>query len=206
MYADINIVDPKAAAVGLQLYQLIKQAGWELDRDTAVCLYSAIITDTGSFNYSNTTPEVHLAVADLLRAGAEPAAISSEVYSSSAQSTALLARMLSGIHISGGIGWSMITKKMLSDTGANDSETDNFINSIRSIRGIRIAVLFKEFGPQTVKVSMRGKKGIDVNSIAKLFDGGGHKYAAGCTIRKSLKLAVPEVLSAARKYSKKRTK
>jgi bifunctional oligoribonuclease and PAP phosphatase NrnA len=206
MYADINIVEPKAAAVGLQLYQFIKRAGWALDKETAECLYAAIITDTGSFNYSNTTPEVHMAVADLLKAGAAPSYISSEVYSTTAKSTALLVRMLSRLRISNGVGWSVLTRKMFRDTGANDSETDGFINSIRSIRDIRIAVLFKEFGPHTVKVSMRGKTGIDVNSIAKLFDGGGHKYAAGCTIRKPLKKAIAEVLSAVRKYNKKRTR
>ena len=159
MYADINIVEPKAAAVGLQLYQFIKHAGWPLDEDTAECLYAAIITDTGSFNYSNTTPGVHMAVADLLKAGAVPAYISSEVYSTSAKSTALLMRMLSRLSIKNGVGWSVLTRKMFKDTGAEDSETDNFINFIRSIRDVRIAVLFKEFGPRTVKVSLQGQAG-----------------------------------------------
>ena len=113
-------------------------------------------------------------------------------------------RMLSRLSIKNGVGWSVLTRKMFKDTGAEDSETDNFINFIRSIRDVRIAVLFKEFGPRTVKVSFRGKPGIDVNSIAKAFDGGGHKYAAGCTVRKPLAAAMAEVLSAVRKYEKKR--
>ncbi len=199
MYADINIVDPRAAAVGLQLYGFMKMAGWKIDRDTAECLYAAIITDTGSFNYSNTTPEVHLAVADLLRAGAKPAYISSQVYSTSKRSTALLTRMLEELRVKDGIGWSVLTSEMFRQTGADDSETDNFINSIRAIREVKIAVLFKEFRPGTVKASFRSKHGIDVNRIASMFDGGGHKYAAGCVIRKPIKQAVESVLSAIRK-------
>lgn len=205
MYADINIVNPKAAAVGVQLYRFMKHTGWKIDKDTAECLYAAIITDTGSFHYSNTTPAVHEAVADLLRAGAKPAYISSEVYSTSRQSAALLAGMLSRLKIQNGIGWSVLTRAMFRRTGAADSETDNFINSLRSIRDVKIAVLFKEFGPRTVKASFRSKTGLDVNRIASMFDGGGHKYAAGCVIRKPLKQAVSTVLAAVRKYySKKR--
>jgi phosphoesterase RecJ-like protein len=200
MYGDINIVDPKAAAVGLQLYRFMKHAGWRMDKNAAECLYSAIITDTGSFNYSNTTPGVHEAVADLLRAGAKPAYISSEVYSTSRQSAALLAGMMSRMQIKDGIAWSVLSRAMFKKTGAADSETDNFINSLRSIREVKIAVLFKEFGPRTVKVSFRSKTGLDVNRIAKSFDGGGHKYAAGCVVRKPLKQAIKTVLSAVRKY------
>jgi phosphoesterase RecJ-like protein len=206
MYADINIVEPRAAAVGLQLYKFIKQAGWTLDKDTAECLYAAIITDTGSFNYSNTTPDVHMAVADLLRAGAKPSYISSEVYSTSKESTALLTSMLSKLRIKNGIGWSYLTNRMFRDTGAGESETDNFINSIRSIRGVRVAVLFKEFNSKTVKASFRSKSGIDVNRIASVFQGGGHKYASGCVIRKPMKKAIPAVLAVVRKYLSKRKK
>jgi phosphoesterase RecJ-like protein len=203
MYGHINIVDPKAAAVGLQLYRFMKHSGWKIDKDTAECLYSAIITDTGSFNYSNTTPAVHEAVADLLRSGAKPAYISSEVYSTSRQSAALLCGMLSRMKIQNGIGWSVLTRQMFKKTGAADSETDNFINSMRSIRDVKIAILFKEFGPQTVKASFRSKTGLDVNRIASYFDGGGHKYAAGCVIRKPLKQAIAAVLAVVRKFYNK---
>ncbi|HRU39634.1 MAG TPA: bifunctional oligoribonuclease/PAP phosphatase NrnA, partial [Candidatus Goldiibacteriota bacterium] len=184
MYADVNVVEPTAAAVGMQLYSFMNSAGWKIDRKTAECLYSAIITDTGSFNYSNTTPEVHEAAAGLIRAGARPAHISSEVYSTTDSSVKLLSAMMSRMRLESGICWSVLTRKMFKRTGAADSETDNFINTLRNVRQARIAVLFKEFGPRTVKVSFRSKTGLDVNYIAKLFDGGGHKYAAGCVVRK----------------------
>ena len=84
MYGDLNIVDPKAAAVGVQLYKIMKRLGYKIGPEVATCIYTSIITDTGSFRYSNTTPEVHHIAADLLRLGADPEYISSEVYASTA--------------------------------------------------------------------------------------------------------------------------
>lgn len=202
MYADINVVEPKAAAVGMQLFEMFECAGWKIDEKMATGLYTAIITDTGSFAYSNTTPEVHLTAAKLLGCGAKPAAISSEVYSTTSASTALLAAMLSKVKTEGRIAYSHITRAMIKKAGAEDSDTDNFINHIRAIRSIDIALLFKEFAPCVVKVSFRSKRGHDVNSIARLFDGGGHKYASGCVIRKPLKEAVAEVIKAVKKSLK----
>jgi len=207
MYADVNVVNPKAPAVGMQLYKFMKIAKIKIDKNIATGLYTAIITDTGSFNYSNTTPEVHMTVAGLLKAGASPVRISSEVYATTPQSTRLLMKMLSNLKISGRIGWSYLTRKMFSQTGASDSETDNFINSIRSIRNIDIAVLFKEIKPGIVKVSFRSKHGFDVNKIATRLKGGGHKYASGCVVRKQMKKAVPYVVGMVKKsYGGKKRK
>ncbi len=202
MYADINVVDPKAAAVGMQLFEMFEGAGWKINEKMASGLYTAIITDTGSFAYSNTSPEVHMTAAKLLQYGAKPAAISSEVYSTTAQSTELLAMMLSKVKIEGKMAYSHITRAMIKKAGAEDSDTDNFINHIRAIRTIDIAMLFKEFAPSVIKVSFRSKRGHDVNSLARLFDGGGHKYASGCVIRKPLKDAVAEVIKAVKKSIK----
>jgi bifunctional oligoribonuclease and PAP phosphatase NrnA len=202
MYADINVVDPKAAAVGMQLFDMFECASWKIDEKMAAGLYTAIITDTGSFAYSNTSPEVHMTAAKLLGYGAKPAAISSEVYSTTAQSTELLAMMLSKVKVEGKMAYSHITRAMIKKSGAQDSDTDNFINHIRAIRTIDIALLFKEFAPSVIKVSFRSKRGHDVNSIARLFDGGGHKYASGCVIRKPLKDAAAEVIKAVRKSLK----
>ncbi len=195
MYADINIVEPKAPAVGFQLFHFMKKVKWKIDKSAAMGLYTAIITDTGSFSYSNTSPEVHMAAAELLKAGASPVDITSEVYATTRQSTALMMNMLSKLKIKGKVGWSVLTSGMFKKTRAKDNETDNFINSIRAIRGLYVAVLFKEYGPKTIKVSFRSKYGIDVNAIASKLDGGGHKYAAGCVVREPLKQAQALVLS-----------
>jgi len=203
MYADYNIVDPKAPAVGMQLFNFMKMAKWGIDKNAAEGLYTAIITDTGSFAYSNTTPEVHLAAAELLKAGARPVRISSQVYSTTEESTSLLSAMLSNVRVERSVGYSYISMKMFEKTKASDSETDNFINSIRAIRNVDVAVLFKEYGPAIVKVSFRSKTGVDVNKIANALSGGGHKYAAGCVVRKPLKEAMRLVLGKVHKSIKK---
>jgi len=198
-YADINIVDPKASAVGMQLFEFFKKAGLKIDLNVALGLYTAIITDTGSFNFANSTPEVHRAVAELIEKGVKPSFVSSNVYATSPESTKLMAQMLSKIRIKDGIGWSVLTKKMFKQTKALDSEIDNFINLIRNIRDVKIAVLFKEYGAKVIKVSFRSKTGFNVNRIATFFNGGGHKYAAGCVIHKTLKDAISSVLKIIKK-------
>ncbi|MCX8092859.1 MAG: bifunctional oligoribonuclease/PAP phosphatase NrnA [Candidatus Goldbacteria bacterium] len=202
-YADINIIDSEASAVGMQLFEFFKKAGWKIDLNTAIGLYTAIITDTGSFNFANTTPQVHNVVAELIEMGVKPSFVSSNVYATSFASTKLMSLMLSKIKIQNGIGFSVLTRKMFEKTGAQDSETDNFINLIRNIRTVKIAVLFKEYGPKVIKVSFRSKTGFDVNRVASIFDGGGHKYAAGCIIHKNLKETISIVLSTIKKQYRK---
>jgi bifunctional oligoribonuclease and PAP phosphatase NrnA len=200
MYGDLNIVDPKAAAVGEQLYKIMKELCWEIDKDAATCIYTAIVTDTGSFRYSNTTPEVHIIASELLKEGADPEYISSEVFASTAPAVKLLAVMLSKLKTEGKIGYSFLSKKMFEMTGADESETDNFINNIRSIRTVEIAMLFKEINSKTVKVSFRSKGLADVNLIARRFKGGGHKHAAGAVINLPLARAMKLAISEVRKY------
>lgn len=206
MYGDLNVVEPKAAAVGMQLYQFMKFNGWKISKDVACGLYTAIVTDTGSFAYSNTSPEVHQVTAELIKAGANPNQISGEVYATTLSSTRLMAKMLTALKFEGKAAWSVVTKKMFKETGAKESDTDNFINSIRSIRGVDIAVLFKEVTADSVKVSFRSKHGVDVNMIATELNGGGHKYASGCFIKKPVKEAEKLVISEIRKYFKTRKK
>jgi len=202
MYGDLRIVDSKAAAVGLQVYEIMKRLKWEIDKDIASCIYTAIITDTGSFRYSNTTPEVHMVAAELLRAGADPEYIAFEVYATTKASTALLMKMLTSLKIQGKIGWSRLTQRMFRDTGAAESDTDNFINSIRSIKEVEIAILFKETARDRVKASLRSRNGHDVNKIAQKFGGGGHKHAAGCVIKSPIDTAEKLLLAEVRRQIK----
>ncbi|MFP4465625.1 MAG: DHH family phosphoesterase [Candidatus Goldiibacteriota bacterium] len=205
-YGDINAVDPKAAAVGVQLVEFMDIVGWKINSDMAKCLYTAIITDTGSFNYSNTTPKVHRIAGKLIEAGARPVDISAEVYSTTVSSTKLLQKMLDNMKVEGKIAYSVITRRMLSNTKALESDADNFINSIRAIKGVEVAMLFKEREANKIKVSFRSKNGIDVNMIAAELNGGGHKYASGCMVEKPLNESVKEVLAQVRKYYRTRRK
>ncbi|MGD0565904.1 MAG: bifunctional oligoribonuclease/PAP phosphatase NrnA [Candidatus Goldiibacteriota bacterium] len=200
MYGDVNIVDPAAAAVGEQLFGIMKELGWAIDPDTATCIYTSIVTDTGSFRYSNTKPGVHIIAAELLKAGANPERISNEVYAATKEATNLLTLMLLKLKTEGKIGYSYLSKEMFSRTGAQESETDNFINNIRAIRTVEIAMLFKELTKSSVKVSFRSKNGADVNVIARRFKGGGHKHAAGAVINLPLLKSMKVVLKEVRKY------
>jgi phosphoesterase RecJ-like protein len=206
MYADLNVVEPKAAAVGIQLYNFMKHAGWKIDKEMAYGLYTAILTDTGSFGYSNASPEVHMITSKLIARGAKPSEISGQVFSTSEQSTRLLAKMLNKLKIDKSVGWSVLTRAMFKDTGAKENDTDNFINFIRSIRTVDVAVLFKEINSSMVKVSFRSKHGIDVNVIAAGLSGGGHKYASGCVVKQPLAKAVKTVLGEVGKYYRTRKK
>lgn len=200
MYGDLNIVDPTAAAVGEQLYRIMKELCWEIDKDVATCLYTAIVTDTGSFAYSNTTPEVHIIASELLKEGADPEYISSQVYASTESAVKLMNLMLMKLKVEGRIGYSCLTKKMFKVSGASESETDNFINSIRAIKTVETAMLFKETGPKSVKVSFRSKGSADVNIIARRFKGGGHKHAAGAVINLPIAKAMKTVVAEVKKY------
>lgn len=201
-FADINIVDPKAAAVGIQIFKLMKGLGWEINKEVADCIYVSIITDTGSFRYSNTTSEVHTIAAELLDIGVDPDFIASEVYATTKNSTRLFTEMLKRLKVIKNVGWSFITKKMLKESGAHESETDNFINTIRAIKEVEVAILFKENNEGNIKASFRSKNGIDVNLIAKKFGGGGHMHASGCVIKESMKKAEKMVLTEIFKYLK----
>ena len=200
MYGDLNIVEPYAAAVGVQLYEIMKKTGMKIGKEAATCLYTAIITDTGSFRYSNTTPGVHMIAADLLKFGADPEYIASEVYATSVASTRLMGMMLKTLKIRKNVGWCCLTRAMFRKTLAGDSETDNFINSVRAVKNVEIAMLFKELDAKAVKVSFRSKNGYDVNYIAKKFGGGGHKHASGAVIKEPLKKAMGSVLLEVENY------
>jgi len=178
-------LDTAATATGEMVYKLIQRLGVPIDRDIALCLYTAIFTDTGSFRYSNTTPESMRISATLLEAGADPWIVTENVYESFAfRRLKLLGSVLSGIERSkdGKIAWVVVTNELYDQTGTKAEDTDNFVNFVRSIKGVEAAVLFRQTGPAQYKVSLRSKGRVDLSELARLFGGGGHKNAAGCVV------------------------
>ncbi len=186
MFGGVNWVDPGAAAVGEMIYELFKKFKLGLTGDEAEMIYSAILTDTGSFRYSNTSAGTHVIAAELIGKGVDMNAIYEHFFELRPfQTTRLLGQVLSGIKRSEDekIVWAWITNKMLKESGAKASDTDNFIGFPRAVKGCKAAVLFKETDRNGVfKVSFRGKKGVNVNKIAAKFGGGGHAAASGCTL------------------------
>ena len=199
-FGEVNWVDPDASSAGEMVYRLFKEMGTALTKETALCLYIAILTDTGSFNYVNTSSVTHEIAGELLGYGLEPALVSENVYEHrSVADIKLLGRILSSIKLNkrGDIAYLELTKKILRETGADISKSEGIVNYARSVESVKAAILFKEDlkDPAKINVSFRSKGGVDVNKIASHFGGGGHMRASGCVVKGSLAQVEKKVLA-----------
>jgi len=181
------------------VYRLYKEMNCRITKEAALYLYIAILTDTGSFNYSNTSGATHEIVSELLGYGIEPYDISKRIYGNKTYADIrLLARSLSGLRVvsDGRIAYMTVRRGLFRETGTNPVSCENFINFARSIRGVDVAVFFREDirDKGVFHVSFRSTKNADVNKIAASFGGGGHKSAAGCTVRGSFEKVKGQVL------------
>ncbi|MDA8101079.1 MAG: bifunctional oligoribonuclease/PAP phosphatase NrnA [Nitrospiraceae bacterium] len=175
-------LEPEATATGEMVYHLIARLGLPIDRETALCLYTSVFTDTGSFRYSNTTPESMRISASLIEAGADPWMVTEHVYESySFKRVKLLGLVLGGVERSsdGRTAWVVVTDELFRQTGTTAEDTDNFVNFVRSIKGVEVAVLFRQTAMEQYKISLRSKGRVDLSQLAQSFGGGGHKNAAG---------------------------
>jgi phosphoesterase RecJ-like protein len=197
-YGDINWVDTGAAATGEMVYDVVEAVGLPLTTDVAVNLYTAIVTDTGSFRYSNTTPKTFRVAARLVELGVDPARVATTVYETREPGgLRLLGQILQGVETDadGAVAWLVIDRAL---AGSPDlPEAEEFVNYPRSVRTAKVAVLFREL-PDGVKVSLRAKGEVDVARIAAGLGGGGHPNAAGVIVRGSLAEAKAVVLGAVR--------
>jgi phosphoesterase RecJ-like protein len=197
-YGDVNWVDTRAAATGEMVYDLLDAAGLPLTADVAVNLYTAIVTDTGSFRYSNTTSKTFRVAARLVETGVDPARVATTVYETrDLAGLRLLGQVLQGIETDadGTVAWLVIDRVHASSPDLPEAE--EFVNYPRSVRTAKVAVLFREL-PDAVKVSLRAKGEVNVASIAGRLGGGGHPNAAGLMLPGSLAEAKAVVLGAVR--------
>jgi bifunctional oligoribonuclease and PAP phosphatase NrnA len=198
-FGDVKWIDHKAAATGLMVYSLIKGLGARITEDIAVNLYTAIAVDTGTFRYSNTSPEVLRACAELVDRGADPNLVSVSLYETwERKRFDLLVTVLNTLEIKSGVAVTHVTGEMFRKTGAKPEDTDTFSNFPRMIRSVKISALFREVGAGEWKVSLRSKGDVNVARIAELFGGGGHRNAAGCRIKADLATAKESLLKAVR--------
>ena len=185
-FGKFNWVEPEFSSAGEMVYDLFKAFKVKITLDEAIVLYAAIMTDTGSFRYSNTSSKTHRITAELIDIGVEPYDMHTKIYeTSSIQDTNLLGESLQTMKLTddGKIAWLWVTKEMLKKTKASLEGTEGIINFARSIGGVEIAILFRETGTEDkVKVSFRSKGKVDVNKLAAEFGGGGHPTASGCTV------------------------
>ena len=197
-FCDYNYVDSGAAATGELIYALIKEMVPEADVETGEAIFAAITTDTGNFQYSNTTKNCHLIMAELYDLGVDTNKVSVEIYENERQEKLMITtKALSTLEIFGG-GCGAIAHLTLEDMkeiGAEPFETDGVIEKLRSISGVEYAAFVKEKEPGVIRVSMRAKRRGNVASIASELGGGGHVKAAGCTLNMPLDEAVNLVKS-----------
>jgi phosphoesterase RecJ-like protein len=191
-------LDIDASATGEMIYKLVQEFGVGIDRDIALCLYTAIFTDTGSFRYSNTTPESMKIAASLLESGADPWLVTENVYESfSYPRLKLLGTVIANMERSadGRIAWVVVTDELYRRTNTTAEDTDNFVNFVRSTKGVEVAILLRQTGSAQYKISMRSKGRVDLSGLAQTFGGGGHKNAAGGVLDGTLEEIQERVVS-----------
>ncbi len=186
-FGDINIVDPKAASVTEILYEIIRKLKYEISLNVAECILTGLITDTGSFRFSNTSYKSLKIASDLVKKGANISKISKEIYEKRRMSSLkLMGISLSRLQLYKNIGWSFIEEEDLKNNNASYEDIEGIIDLLRTLREADIVVLFYPYNKERIKVSLRSKKDkIDVGKLALKFGGGGHKEAAGFQINRN---------------------
>lgn len=198
-FGTINWVDPEAGATGEMVYFLLKNLGISISKDIAINLYTAIITDTGRFSFSNTTVRSFKIAADLLTTGIDLVSINNMLFEQKTLAqTKLLQKALSNMefHQDGTIAMIVLSKRDFEESGAEENLSEGLVNYARNIENVEAAVLLKEIDDTNIKVSFRSNSWIDVNAVAREFGGGGHIRASGCTINLSLADAKKTVVNA----------
>ena len=202
-YADLNWVMGKEPSSGELIYRLLRAANWPVTKPIADCLFTAVSTDTGSFQYPNTRPATYHVAGDLVKRGADLARICDEVYQSySLQRVRLLRHVYNSFKLAhdNQIAWFWLKQKDFTRTGAERNDTEGLIEHIRDIEPVVAACCFEEMEPNLVRISLRSKNGkVNVNEIAALFGGGGHPAAAGARIAGSPVSVQRRVIAAIKK-------
>jgi phosphoesterase RecJ-like protein len=185
-YADLNWVSPREASTGELIFKLLKVARWPITKQIADLLFTAVSTDTGSFQYPTTRPGTFHIGAELVTRGADLARICDEVYQSYPVSRArLLKHVYSKFRLTDDnrIAWFWLKKKDFTRTGAESDDTEGLIDHIRAIAPVVVACVFEELEPELTRLSLRSKSDqVNVSEICKQFGGGGHPAAAGARI------------------------
>ncbi len=200
-YADLNIVDIKASSAGELLYGLIQKFNWQTDLETATCLYTAVLTDTGSFRFSNTTPATFKTAAELVAKGVDAVEVYKNCYETNSRSMVMFqAYCISNAKFANNdtIAYSIIYKKDMERFSAGDDCTEGLAEKLRAIETTKVAFIVREIGTRISKISMRSKD-IDVSEICAVFGGGGHTCAAGCVIKSAPGTAANKILDEIRK-------
>jgi bifunctional oligoribonuclease and PAP phosphatase NrnA len=194
-FADINWIEQDASATAELIFKLARHAGVEITPDIATCLYTAVLTDTGSFAYAGTNATTFELARDLVRYGADPVSIAQHVYFANPPTKMLLlGAALSRLTIDHRLAWMHVTREDMARTGAAEEDCEGVVNYALGIDGIEVAAFFRESPDGKFRVSLRSKGAINVARIAETFGGGGHSCASGHAIDGPLEAATEKVL------------
>lgn len=197
-FAELVVVDIDAAATAELIYDLITVMGGELSVVMAQALYAAIVTDTGSFRFPKTRPQTHLITAELLRAGADPAAIYRQLYQEYPLGRVRLkGRLIDSIktEANGQLAYYSLTRDTLKAYKVEIADLDGFASLAQEVGGVRVTVFGVENSKKRVKISLRSDGSIAINQIAAEYGGGGHPSAAGATVEGNLDQVMAEVIA-----------
>lgn len=184
-YAKLNIVDSDASATGEIIYKLAVLLLPRLTESVSTCLYTAILTDTGSFAYSNTTPETMRIAADILESGIDTYEINRLVYRTLPyHKVKLLGRAINNMELlfDGKLGITVVTAEEMKELNAEEEDSEGIIDYVRDVDSVEIAIMLREVDKGVFKASLRSKRYVDVSKISRVMGGGGHAFAAGYTV------------------------
>ncbi len=198
-FGDVRVLDAQAASTAEIVYALLRTLQTPITPEIATCLFTGIITDTGSFRFQNVTPNTLQVAAALLEAGAPPAFISEHVFENRTfAATQLLGHALASLQKTSDsrIVWARITASDFAEVGATDQDTEGIVSYVRGVQEAEVGILFREMAGGGVRVSLRSRDTVNVAEVAALFGGGGHRMASGCTVNLPLAEAEQAVIKA----------
>ena len=196
-----NYIDINAAATGEMVYDYLKSINVELNKSMAEGIYTAVMTDTGSFRHSNTNEKCHQIAIESLNHGVDNTKIYQSIYENrSPEQINLLAKILKNLDydLDGRLAWFIIDQKMLIESGAKNKDVDGFTDFVRTIKGVEVAIMFFEIEKNIFRVNFRSKGQFIINDIAKTIGGGGHKFAAGAITKGDSLSVVKDVVDQTR--------
>lgn len=189
---NLNLINPKASSIGEIIFQIAKEIPFKFDNTLATFIYTAILTDTGSFRFSNTSAYTHKIASELLNHNVIPSKIHNLIYENNTSGLIkLLTLCLSTLNLSCNkkVATVFLSKEMAKKTRVRHIETELVTNLLLSIASTEMVVFLREIEDNKVRANFRSKNSIDVNKLAQLFNGGGHRQSSGCVIEDSLKSA-----------------
>ncbi len=193
-FANVNWIEPNACATAEMIFWLAEKAGVAITPEIATCLYTAVLTDTGSFCFIGTNERTFALAQQLVHAGADPARIAQSVYFSNRTSKMrLLGVALSSLHRDGGLAWMYVTNEQMNRVEAREEDCEGLVNYALAIEGVEVAVFLRELETGRWRVSVRSKGAVDVADVATNFGGGGHHCASGFSIEGPLSVVTERV-------------